>query len=119
MAFYNEQGERVTAIFWDGVLISDNPEYINFTGNVEVTDDGMGGVIVDILSGGGSSLAFETPVGDIDGVNDTFTVSNVPLYVVLNGQTYFQNDGYTLSGLTITMLVIPETGSTLRSAFNS
>lgn len=118
MAFYNERGERIIAIFHNGVLVSDDPEYINFTGNVLVTNDGMGGVIVDVLSGG-TTLGFETPVGTIDGVNATFTVIHVPVYVVLNGLTYFQGDGYTLSGLTITMLVIPETGSTLRSAFES
>lgn len=118
--FYNERGERVIAIFWSGVLISDDPQSINFTGNVEVTDDGFGNITVDILGGGGgATLAFETPDGTIDGSNDTFTVTHTPLYIVLNGSTYFEDDGYTLSGVTITMLVVPETGSTLRSAYET
>lgn len=117
MAFYNERGERTIAIFWDGVLVSDDPEFINFTGNVEVTDDGEGGITVNVLGSPGGELEFETPVGDIDGINNVFTVSNIPLYIVLNGSTYFENDGYTLTGLTITMLITPDTGSTLRSAY--
>lgn len=118
MAFYNEKGERIIAIFQDGVLVSDDPEYINFTGNVEVTNDGMGGVVVNVLGSSGGGVNFETPVGTIDGANRTFTVSNTPLYIVLNGATYFENDGYTLSGLTITIIsaLTPQTGSTLRSA---
>lgn len=119
MAFYNERGERIIAIFQNGVLVSDDPSYINFTGNVEVTEDGMGGVIVNILGSSGGGIAFETPVGLINSSNVTYIVSNIPLYIVLNGNTYFENDGYTLSGLTVTMLITPETGSTLRSAYSS
>lgn len=66
-------------------------------------------------TGGGGN--FETPSGLIDGLNADFTVIHTPKGVVLNGQWYFENDGYTLSGLTITMLVIPDTGSTLRSFY--
>ena len=63
-----------------------------------------------LIDNSGSGLAgFETPVGTINGVNDTFTVSYTPKAVILNGVTYFENDGYTLSTLTITMLVIPVT----------
>lgn len=122
MAFYNERGEKVIPIFQNGVLVEENPEYINFTGNVTVTDDGMGGVVVDVLGGGtGSTLNFETPAGTIDGTNVTFTVVHNPVYVVLNGATYFEGDGYTYVSLTktITMLVTPEPGSTLRSAYES
>ncbi len=61
-------------------------------------------------------LNFETPTGTIDGSNAIFNVSNTPKVVILNGNIYFENDGYTLSGLTITMLVVPAIDSTLRSA---
>lgn len=78
------------------------------------------------LSSGGSGgtgpsggLAIETPVGAIDGVNVTFTVSNLPVYISLNGSELFEGDGYTRSILTLTLAIIPQTGSTLRSAFNS
>lgn len=70
---------------------------------------------IDVSSATG--VAFETPVGTIDGSNATFTVSNIPTAIMLNGLTYFETDGYTLSGLTITMLVVPPTGSTLRSLY--
>lgn len=117
MAFYNERGERIIAIFHNGVLVSDDPSIINFTGNVEVIDDGMGEVTVNILGGSGDSIGFETPVGLINSSNVTFAVSNIPIYVVLNGNTYFEGDGYTLTGLTITMLVVPMAGSTFQSAY--
>lgn len=85
----------------------------NSTGSwVDITISATGG-------SGGSTLGFEIPTGTIDGNNAVFTVTHVPLYIVLNGATYFENDGYTLSGFTVTMLIVPETGSTLRSAFNS
>jgi hypothetical protein len=70
-------------------------------------------------TGGGSALSFETPTGTINGTNDVFTVTHTPVGITLNGLWYFEGDGYTRVGLTITMLVIPETGSTLRSAYNS
>lgn len=67
----------------------------------------------------GNRVNFETPSGDIDGVNTTFTVLNTPKCVFLNGVTYFENDGYTLSGLDITFIapIVPSTGSTLRSMY--
>src|SRR6185312_11674188 len=59
--FYNQQGERTLGILWNGVLVNGIPDYINFTGaGVTVTDDGMGGVIVDIPGTGiGSQTAIQ------------------------------------------------------------
>lgn len=122
MSFYNERGEKVIPIFQDGVLISDDPEYINFTGNVEVTEDGMGGVIVDILGGsGGSSIAFETPTPDPDGENQVFTVAHTPIYIVVNGATLFEGapDGYTFATGEITISFAPVEDSTIQSAYLS
>lgn len=68
-------------------------------------------------SGTGSGFNFETPVGAINGSNNIFTVSNIPKGIVLNGSWYFENDGYTLSGLTVTLVLTPDVGSTLRSAY--
>lgn len=107
------------AIYADGVLLSDDANSIDFTGGGVSGSVDMDGNVTENIPGGGSggSIAFETPVGLINDSNVTFTVSNVPLYIVLNGSTYFEGDGYTLSGLTITMLITPQTGSTLRSAY--
>lgn len=69
------------------------------------------------VAGGGSGVNVETPSGAINGSNVTFIVTHTPKFVVLNQQTLFQNDGYTLSGLTIIMLVVPVSGSTLRSIY--
>jgi len=47
----------------------------------------------------------EAPVGDIDGANTTYTVSNVPFAVVsfsLNGETIAELPNYTVAGKTIT-----------------
>lgn len=49
----------------------------------------------------------ETPVGTINSVNKSFTVSNTPKYVVSDGVTYFPNAGYTYSAPTITMDIAP------------
>lgn len=68
-----------------------------------------------VIGGGGTTI--EIPSGVIDGVNTIFTVTSIPKYIVLNGVTYFENDGYTRSELIITMLVVPVVGSTLRSAY--
>lgn len=100
------------------ILTSDGSKYM-------LADAAMGGTDSDLSNnanwipagGSGGGLNFETPSGTIDGSNDTFTVLHTPKAVVLNGAWYFENDGYTLSGLTITMLVIPETVSTFRSAY--
>ena len=54
-----------------------------------------------------SGVTVETPTGIINGSNVTFTVSNTPKYVISDGVTYFVNNGYTLSGLTVTMDIAP------------
>lgn len=70
-----------------------------------------------ITTPNGQSFKIETPTGVTDGVNTVFTVLNTPKIVVLNGLTLFQGDGYTLSGLTITLTVPPAIGSTLRTLY--
>ena len=66
-----------------------------------------------------TGVRFETPLGTINGINTVFTVFNVPKYVIGDGITYFEDNGYTLSGAasgkTVTMEVAP-TGF-IRSAF--
>jgi hypothetical protein len=67
----------------------------------------------DIITG-------ETPTGDINSTNDTFTLANTPITgtvrVYLNGmrQTEGVSEDYTISGTTITLDKAPTTNSTLR-----
>jgi hypothetical protein len=51
----------------------------------------------------GGGFTKETPTGDVNSVNQVFTVTNEPNYVVSDGATYFDGAGYTYSSLTITM----------------
>lgn len=52
-------------------------------------------------------ISFETPSGAVNGINTAFSVLNTPKYIVSDGVTYFQNSGYTLSGLSVTMDIAP------------
>lgn len=66
------------------------------------------------LVGDVASSAFvdgETPTGDIDGVNDVFTLANNPIAasvkVYQNGIRLKVTDDYTISGATITFVTPP------------
>jgi hypothetical protein len=73
--------------------------------------------------GGGSTVAVweGTPAGAVDGVNRTFTLTNggTPLNTPPTQATVWVNfplvpeDGYTLSGITVTYLVAPQVGDTV------
>lgn len=66
-----------------------------------------------------STPVWEVPSGTVDGVNDTFTLSIAPpsshIILIVNGATYIEGIGYTLSGNTITFEAgyIPFTGASL------
>ena len=64
---------------------------------------------------GSAGATYETPTGTVNSSNTTFTVTATPLFVIVDGVTYFENNGYTLSGLTVTTSV-PPTGF-IRSAY--
>ena len=64
----------------------------------------------------------ETPTGDINDVNVTFTLSVNPspdssLEVMLNGQVLTLTADYSLSGTTLTMVNAPLTDSILRVTY--
>lgn len=63
--------------------------------------------VVREFGGGGGGVTYRTPSGAVDGSNTSFTAVSSPNFVVADGITYFENNGYTLSGLTITMSVAP------------
>lgn len=52
-------------------------------------------------------VRIETPVGTVDGANLTFTAYKVPKWVCVDGVNYFENNGYTYSGKTITLTIAP------------
>ncbi len=59
----------------------------------------------------------ETPSGTMDSVNATFTLANSPIagsvHLYLRGLRLKPGAGYTISGTTITMLIIPDSGDEL------
>jgi hypothetical protein len=67
-------------------------------------------------------IANETPTGTINGVNATFTLANTPqfLQLYLNGVLMEVGAGndYTVSGATITALLIPATGDKYRAYYS-
>ena len=79
---------------------------LNFVGaGVTVTDDAGDDATVVTINGG--SLTVETPTGTVNGTNVTFTVTATPKWIVADNTTYFQNFGYTLAALTVTMDLAP------------
>jgi hypothetical protein len=70
-----------------------------------------------------SFVTRETPTGTINGVNTTFTLANTPIVnteqVFLNGLLLEPGAGndYTISGATITMLIVPATGDRLKANY--
>lgn len=79
-------GDRVTA--GSGISIS-----FNNAGKKVITATG--------------SAAVETPTGDVDGSNTSFTVTAVPNWIVADGISYYEGAGYSRSGFNITMDVAP------------
>jgi hypothetical protein len=71
----------------------------------------------------GSFVTRETPTGTINGVNTTFTLANTPIVnteqIFLNGLLLEPGAGndYTISGATITMLIVPATGDRLKANY--
>lgn len=83
-------------------------QILDFVGSgVTASDFGDGIARASIPGGSGSTISI--PTGTVNGVNTTFTASATPLYIVIDGVTYFENDGYIRVGLVITT-VVPPTG---------
>lgn len=84
---------------------------LNFVGaGVTVTDDsGNDATKVTISGSAGTALNKETPVGSVDDSNVTFTVSNEPFYLNVNGQILEVGDGvyssYSLGTITLSVPV--------------
>ena len=118
-----------TAIYRTCAGTNPNPKQAR----VEITKDGS--IIAVSCSGKtvvlngttytGSSSAnfvdFETPGGTINGTNTVFTLAFTPttgsLHLFRNGLLQLPAIDYTLSGTTITYLVAPPNGNTLRASY--
>lgn len=89
---------------------------LNFVGaGVTATDDsGNNATVVTIPS---SALNKETPVGTVDDANMTFTVSNEPFFLNINGLIYEEGDGIYVSYVagTITLNTPVGTGGFIKS----
>lgn len=84
---------------------------VNFKAGTNVTlsqsTDSQGNITITFnATSSGSGISFETPTGVIGGTS--FIVLHTPKYIVSDGVTYFENNGYTLSGLNITMDIAPQ-----------
>lgn len=51
--------------------------------------------------GGGATLTAEVPVGTVNGVNTTFTVSHTPVFVIIDAMHRIDGQGYTYFAPTI------------------
>jgi hypothetical protein len=99
-------GAHPLTIQQSGVVKAKVARVINFTGaTVSLSPSGV--ITVAITGGAGGGYTVETPTGSVNGSNKTFTVTADPVYVVIDGITYFDGDGYTLAGTTITTIVAP------------
>lgn len=124
MAFttVQETGRPVT-IKDEGVSIQDDVASIDFVGG-GVGGAALGPDVTETIPGAsGNDGNGETPSGDINGSNKTYTLAQTPspalsLKLFRNGQLQTAGEDYTLSGLTITMVNAPKAGNVLRAWYN-
>ena len=64
-----------------------------------------------------SGLGSETPTGDVDGSNNSYTVLNEPLFIIVDGSARVPGFGYTYSGGVITVDVLAPPVSFIRSMY--
>lgn len=103
-------GQRFQGV--NEIIFADNLTVTKTSNGVSVSGENGGG-------GGGGNINFETPTGTVDDSNDTFTVANEPLYLVVNGAQIFEGAGYTYLAGTITLDNPIGTGGFIRSAYGS
>lgn len=93
----------------EGVSLHDNVASIDLVGP-GVAGAVLGDEVTETISGGVGTP--ETPVGDINGSNVTFTITAVSLtQLFLNGILQEEGVKFTLSGTTITYTTAPRAGT--------
>jgi hypothetical protein len=96
---------------------------VNIDTNTLVITSNVLGVKPGTYIGASNMVIRETPTGTINGSNTTFTLANTPTanseQVYLNGLLLEPGAGndYTISGATITMLAVPQTGDRLKASY--
>lgn len=98
-------GNRPITVQGSGTVKTKTARVINFTG--ATVSQSTDGVTTVAISAGGANV--ETPTGDVNGTNTTYTVLNTPKFIVIDGATYYEGFGYSLAGLTITTGIPPVT----------
>ena len=91
-----------------GVNVHVNGQFIGHVQQIEFTGSGIttslvSGKTVLVVTGGSGATAVEEPTGAVNGVNDEFTVTNEPLYIIVDGVSKFVTLHYTYLAGTITI----------------
>jgi hypothetical protein len=89
----------------------------------QITVDGKGRTIsctpIAIAGSGGSSSTTEVPAGTVNGSNTAFTLSNIPILLLLtnNGLLLSTGTDYTNTGTALTISPAPQTGDALKAQY--
>jgi len=113
-------------VFRNGQLLTISVDYTISTATITLLvapEIGDSLVVSYDTSSSSGRVVRETPSGAVNGVNGTFTLAAIPdsgsEEVYLNGYLQTLGIDYTISGATITMITIPETGDYLRVSYVS
>lgn len=68
-------------------------------------------------TGSAGTIMFEIPGGTIDNSNVVFTPVNTPSFVIVNGNTYFPGQGYSILSGNIVLLAAVGVGGTIQSGY--
>jgi len=63
------------------------------------------------ISASGGNISILTATGDIDGVNTSYTFASEPVVVIVNGASYRNTKGVSISGTSATLDFAPQVGS--------
>jgi fiber protein len=116
-------GARAITVAASGIGVNIDPATMAITTNQLGVKSGVyqpAGAYVTIAA---NRVTRETPTGTINGSNATFTLAATPTAgteeIFLNGILLEPGAGndYTISGATITMLVVPQTGDRLKACY--
>ena len=66
----------------------------------------------------GSAMQTEVPTGSVNGSNTVFTVSNTPVFVIIDGVVRVEGFGYSYDGGTITVNALVPPQEFIRSYYN-